>query len=272
MSSNSVVTYEKRNQVAYLTLNRPDALNALSLEVLTRLSGLLEEIRKDDAIRAVIITGAGSKAFSAGADIKYLSQSTPMKVREFSQLAVTVTNQIENLGKVVVAALNGYTFGGGLEIAEACMIRVTVRSGRLGHPEVSIGAVAGFGGTTRLARLVGRGRAAEMLLRGRNVTADEALQIGLVQFVVDDDRLMAETEAIVDDILAKSPSAVQLTWEALHRGLNMTLEESALLGADFFGLVASTEDFRIGTQAFVNKARKNGRSNTTSASVSGSEL
>ena len=144
MNSNSVVLYEKRDSVAYLTLNRPEALNALSREVLTRLSALLEEIRKDESVRAVIITGAGSKAFSAGADIKYLSQSTPMKVREFSQLAVTVTNQIENLGKVVVAALNGYTFGGGLEIAEACMIRVAVKSSYLGHPEVSIGAVAGF--------------------------------------------------------------------------------------------------------------------------------
>lgn len=255
MNSNSVVLYEKRGSVVHLTLNRPEALNALSLEILTRLSALLDEVRRDESVRAVIITGAGSKAFSAGADIKYLSQSTPMKVREFSQLAVTVTNQIENLGKVVVAALNGYTFGGGLEIAESCMIRIASKSSRLGHPEVSIGTVAGFGGTTRLARLVGRGRAAEMLLRGRNVTADEALQIGLVQFVVDDDRLMAETEVIVDDILAKSPSAVRLTWEALHRGLNMTLEESAALGADFFGLVASTDDFRIGTQAFVDKTR-----------------
>lgn len=255
MNSNSVVLYEKRGSVVHLTLNRPEALNALSLEILTRLSALLDEVRRDESVRVVIITGAGSKAFSAGADIKYLSQSTPMKVREFSQLAVTVTNQIENLGKVVVAALNGYTFGGGLEIAESCMIRIASKSSRLGHPEVSIGTVAGFGGTTRLARLVGRGRAAEMLLRGRNVTADEALQIGLVQFVVDDDRLMAETEVIVDDILAKSPSAVRLTWEALHRGLNMTLEESAALGADFFGLVASTDDFRIGTQAFVDKTR-----------------
>lgn len=255
MNSNSVVLYEKHNGVGYLTLNRPEALNALSLEVLIRLSALFDEIRRDDAVRAVIVTGVGSKAFSAGADIKYLSQSTPMQVREFSQLAVTLTNQIETLGKVVVAALNGYTFGGGLEIAEACMIRVAVKSARLGHPEVSIGAVAGFGGTTRLARLVGRGRAAEMLLRGRNVTADEALQIGLVQFVVDDDCLMDETEAIVHDILTKSPSAVKLTWEALHRGLNMTLEESASLGADFFGLVASTEDFRIGTRAFMEKTR-----------------
>lgn len=253
MNSNSVVLYEKQGRVAHVTLNRPEVLNALSLDVLTRLSALLEEIGSDDSVRAVIVTGAGDKAFSAGADIKYLSRSTPLAVREFSRLAVTVANQIEYLGKVVVAALNGYTFGGGLEIAEACMIRVAARSSMLGHPEVSIGAVAGFGGTTRLARLVGRGRAAEMLLRGRNVTADEALQIGLVQFVVDDERLMAETQVIVDDILAKSPSAVKLTWEALHRGLNMTLEESAALGADFFGLVASTEDFRIGTRAFVDK-------------------
>lgn len=255
MSSNSAVLYELRHDVAYLTINRPEALNALNLDVLGRLSGLLDEIKADESIRAVIITGAGTKAFSAGADIKYLSQATPMKVREFAQLAVTVTNQIEKLGKVAVAALNGYTFGGGLEIAESCMIRVAVKSSRLGHPEVKIGAVAGFGGTTRLARLVGRGRAAEMLLRGRAVTADEALQIGLVQFVVDESRLMAETEAIVQDVLAQSPSAVKLTWEALHRGLNMTLEESADLGADFFGLVASTQDFRIGTQAFAAKTK-----------------
>ncbi len=255
MNGNSILLYEKRDGVAYLTLNRPEALNALSLDVLIRLSALLDDIKRDETVRAVIVTGAGDKAFSAGADIKYLSRSTPMAVREFSRLAVLVTNQIESLGKVVVAALNGYTFGGGLEIAEACMIRVAAKSSMLGHPEVSIGAVAGFGGTTRLARLVGRGRAAEMLLRGRNISADEALQIGLVQFVVDDDRLMAETKAIVDDILAKSPSAVRLTWEALHRGLNMTLEESAALGADFFGLVAATEDFRIGTRAFVDKTK-----------------
>lgn len=158
-------------------------------------------------------------------------------------------------GKVVVAALNGYAYGGGLELAEACMIRVAARHARLGHPEVRIGAVAGFGGTTRLARLVGKGRAAEMLLRGRAVDAEEALRIGLVQEVTESDRLMDATRAIVRDILEQSPVAVRLTWEALHRGLNMTLEESAELGADFFGLVAATEDFRIGTRAFVEKTQ-----------------
>jgi len=249
------VLHETKGGVAWLTINRPEALNALDRDVLVRLRELLDAIRTDDTVRAVILTGAGRAAFSAGADIKYLSTATPMQVRAFAQLAVDVAHRIETLGKVVVAALNGYTFGGGLEIAEPCAIRIAARSARLGHPEVKIGAVAGFGGTTRLARLVGRGRAVEMLIRGRAVLSEEALQIGLVQFVVDDDRLPAEAEAIVREILALSPSAVRLTWEALHRGLNMTMEESATLGADFFGLAASTEDFRIGTTAFVEKRK-----------------
>lgn len=255
MNTKQSILYELKEGIAYLTINRPEALNALNLEVLNRFSQLFDEIKANDAVKAVIISGAGKTAFSAGADIKHLSESSPLKVREFSQLAVAVTNKIEKLGKLVVAAINGYAFGGGLEISEACMIRVAVKSARLGHPEVKIGAVAGFGGTTRLARLVGRGRAAEMLLRGRAVRADEALQIGLVQFVVDEEQLIAETETIVREILAQSPTAVRLTWEALHRGLNMTLEESADLGADFFGLVAASEDFRIGTKAFVDKKR-----------------
>lgn len=143
--------------------------------------------------------------------------------------------------------------GGGLELAESCMIRVAVRNARLGHPEVRIGAIAGFGGTTRLPRLVGKGRAAELLLRGRTVAADEALQIGLVQSVVEAENLLAESEALARDILAQSPIAVKLTWEAMHRGLNMTIEESAALGADYFGLAASTDDFRIGAKAFIEK-------------------
>ena len=253
MTSKQSILYVLDGGIAYLTINRPEALNALNLDVLNRFSQLFDEIKTNDEVKAVIITGSGQKAFSAGADIKHLSCSSPLQVRDFSQLAVMVTNKIERLGKLVVAAINGYAFGGGLEISEACMIRVAVKSARLGHPEVKIGAFAGFGGTTRLARLVGRGRAAEMLLRGRAVPADEALQIGLVQFVVDDEQLISETECIVREILAQSPTAVRLTWEALHRGLNMTLEESADLGADFFGLVASSEDFRIGTRAFVEK-------------------
>ena len=248
----SVLLHESQG-IGFLTLNRPDALNALDLDALAQLSRLLDEISRNEAVKAVIITGSGKRAFSAGADIGFLNRATPLEVREFARVAVLVNHKIETLGKVVVAAINGYALGGGLEMAESCMIRVAARNAKLGHPEVQIGAVAGFGGTTRLARLVGRGRAAELLLRGRMVAADEALQIGLVQSVVESEKLLSETETMVREILAHSPIAVRLTWEAMHRGLNLTLEESALLGADYFGLVASSDDFRVGTKAFLEK-------------------
>lgn len=247
------VVYGESAGIAVIALNRPDAQNALDLPTLQRLAELLEMAAASTTAGAVMLTGTGSSAFSAGADIKYLNRATPLEVREFARLAVRITNRIENLGKVVMAALNGHAFGGGLELAEACMIRVAASHAKLGHPEVKIGAVAGFGGTTRLARLVGKGRAAEMLLRGRAIDAEEGLRIGLVQQVTAPDELMDVGRAILYDILDQSPDAVRFTWEALHRGLNMTLEESAELGADYFGLAAATESFRIGTRAFIEK-------------------
>lgn len=255
MADQESVLYQEKNGIARITLNRPEALNALNADVLQRLSLLLDQAQTRDSVQALIITGAGDTAFSAGADIKFLNRATALEVRDFARLAVSVNHKIETLGKVVLAAINGYALGGGLELAEACMIRIAVQTARLGHPEVRIGAIAGFRGTTRLARLVGRGRAAELLLRGRSVTAHEALQIGLVQSVVAPEQLMEATEAMIRDIVAQSPLAVRLSWEALHRGLNMTLEESTLLGTDYFGLVASTHDFRIGTTAFIEKKK-----------------
>jgi enoyl-CoA hydratase len=255
MSDSTIVLYEQRAGVVVLTLNRPEALNALNLAVLQRLAALFEKLRHDDAVRAVIITGSGTRAFCAGADIRHLSAASPLAVREFASLAVEVNRRIETLGKPVIAAINGAALGGGLELAESCLLRIAVRGASLGHPEVKIGAVAGFGGTTRLPRLVGRGRAAEMLLRGRAVDADEALQIGLVHSVIDAERLLDEAQSFVADILAHSPVAVRLTWEAMHRGLNLSLDESAQLGADYFGLVAASDDFRIGTSAFLDKQR-----------------
>lgn len=247
------VLYHGEKGIARIILNRPEALNAMNKDVLQQLASLLDKARGDDAVKAVIITGTGEKAFSAGADIKFLNQASPLEVRELAHMAVSVNNKIETLGKVVVAALNGYALGGGLELAEACMLRVAVRHARLGHPEVRIGAIAGFGGTTRLPRLIGKGRATELLLTGRLVTADEALQIGLVHRVVEPANLLSETESLVREILSQSAIAVRMTWEAIHRGLNLTLEESTLLGADYFGLVASTEDFRAGTKSFLEK-------------------
>ena len=201
-----------------------------------------------------MITGSGEKAFSAGADIRYLNRATPLEVRDFARMAVGVTGKIEALGKPVVAAVNGDALGGGLELAEACALRVAVRGARLGHPEVRIGAVAGFGGTTRLPRLIGKGRAAEYLLTGRPMGAEEALRVGLLNRVVEPEALLRETEELVREILAQAPVAVGMTWEAIHWGLGLTEEESALLGADYFGLVAATEDFREGTRAFLEKA------------------
>lgn len=252
MPENEPILYRESDGIAWVTLNRPKALNAMNPELLRDLAALLDRIKADSAVKGVIITGSGD-AFSAGADIRILNRSTPLEVRDFARLAVAVNHRVETLGKVVIAALNGYTLGGGLELAESCMLRVAVRGAMLGHPEVRIGAVAGFGGTTRLPRLVGKGRAAEMLLTGRLITADEALRIGLVNQVVEPDALLSQAETLSREILSQSPLAVKLTWEAIHHGLNVSLEEAAALGADCFGLIAASDDFRIGTKAFLEK-------------------
>ncbi len=253
MSSPDTVLYQQTAGIARITLNRPEALNALNSDLLQALAALLERIREDGAVKAAIIAGGGGKAFCAGADIAYLRQASPLAVREFARRGIAVNERIETLGKPVIAAIDGYALGGGLELAEACWLRVAAKSAQLGHPEVRIGAVAGFGGTTRLPRLVGRGRAAELLVRGRIIDADEALNIGLVHAVVEPDELLAAAEALARELLARSPTAVRLTWEMLHRGSNVSLEESVRLGADYFGLVAASDDFRIGTQAFLDK-------------------
>lgn len=252
MSENEALLYRESNGIAWMTFNRPKALNAMNPELLAQTAALVDRVKSDSTVKAVIITGTG-EAFSAGADIRVLNRSTPLEVREFARLAVAVNHQIETLGKVVIAALNGYTLGGGLELAESCMLRVAVRGAMLGHPEVRIGAVAGFGGTTRLPRLIGKGRAAELLLTGRLVTAEEAHRIGLVNQVVEPDALLSQAETLAREILSQSPLAVKLTWEAIHHGLNVTLEEAAALGADCFGLIAASDDFRIGTKAFLEK-------------------
>ncbi|MGG4494913.1 enoyl-CoA hydratase/isomerase family protein [Brevibacillus reuszeri] len=255
MSRDEVILYAEENGIATLTLNRPEALNALNKVVLEQLSVHLDNIKRNTDVKAVILTGSGNKAFSAGADIQYLNRATPLEVRDLAMLAVKVTNQIESLGKIVIAAINGFALGGGLELAESCALRIAVHEARLGHPEVRIGAVAGFGGTTRLPRLIGKGRAAELLLTGKALSAEEAYHFGLVNRIVAAESLLSEANELLQEILSHSPLAVNLTWEAIHRGGNLTLEESALLGADYFGLIASTEDFREGTKAFLEKTK-----------------
>lgn len=255
MTTPEPLLYQEAKGIARITFNRPQTLNALSRDLLQQLSARLGLARANDEVKALIVTGAGEKAFSAGADIEFLHRASPLEVREFAQIAVSVNHKIETLGKVVVAAINGYALGGGLELAESCMLRVAVRQARLGHPEVGIGAIGGFGGTTRLARLIGKGRAAELLLTGRLISAEEALQAGLVHRVVEPENLIGAAEELLLEILSQSAVAVRLTWEALHRGMNLSQEESALLGADYFGLAAASEDFRTGTKAFLEKTR-----------------
>lgn len=249
----NTVLIKKKAGIACLTLNRPDVLNTINKEMLERLTSLLIAIRSDDTVRAVIITGAGEKAFSAGADIGFFSTASPLEVRTRAQLAVETYSCIEGLGKPVIAAINGYALGGGLELAEACTLRVAVSAARLGHPEVRIGAVAGWGGTTRLPRLIGKGRAAEMLLTGKMISSEEALEFGLVNRVVEPENLMKATEALLQEILSQAPLAVKMTWDAMHRGMDLPLDESTRLGADYFGLVAATDDFKEGTKAFLAK-------------------
>lgn len=254
-SSDPILLREQVKDIVHLTLNRPTVLNALNRLLLLSLKQELENIKADSEIQAVVIRGAGNKAFSAGADIEYLNQATPLQVRELAQLAVSITNLIENLGKVSIALINGFALGGGLEIAESCMLRIAVNSAKLGHPEVCIGAVAGWGGTTRLPRLIGKSRATELLLTGRMIDAEEALRLGLVNRVTKPEDLQAEGESLLNEILENAPVAVNLTWEAIHRGLDLSIDESAKLGADYFGLVSTTEDFRVGTDAFLSKQK-----------------
>jgi enoyl-CoA hydratase len=251
MSDDDLVLYRQQDGIGRIVLNRPAALNAMDMALLRLLVATLDEAAADPQVRAVVITGAGEKAFSAGADIAFLHRAAPLEVRELARLAVAVNHRVETLGKVAIAALNGYAVGGGLELAEACAIRIAASHATMGHPEVQIGAVAGFGGTTRLPRLVGKGRAAELLLTGRVICAEEAMGIGLVNRVVPASELMATAQGMAIEIASRSPIAVQLTWEAMHRGLNLTLEESAQLGADCFGLVAASEEFRKGTAKFL---------------------
>ncbi len=251
--SNDILLTQTKDKITYLTLNRPSVLNALNRPLLLEIKSELNKIKDDSEVRAVVISGTGDKAFSAGADIGYLSQASPLQVGELAMLAVSVTRLIENLGKISLALINGFALGGGLELAESCMMRIAVSSAKLGHPEVRIGAVAGWGGTTRLPRLIGKSRAVELLLTGKMIDANEALELGLVNRVVESAHLQLEGEKLLQEVLQNAPIATNLTWDAVHRGLEMSLDESAKLGADYFGLVASTEDFKSGTKSFLRK-------------------
>jgi enoyl-CoA hydratase len=244
---------EVRDGVAVVTVNRPEKLNALSDRVMDELDAAFAALGADAAVRGVILTGAGEKAFVAGADIGELATQTPAEGRERSIRGQSVLDRIEDLGKPVVAAVGGFALGGGCELALACHVRVASDGARLGTPEVKLGIMCGYGGTQRLPRLVGKGRALEMLLTGEMVDAQEALRIGLVNRVVPKEKLLAEAEALLRKMLANGPVSLRFTLEAVNDGLEMPLDEAQRAEATLFGLICSTGDMKEGTKAFLEK-------------------
>jgi len=247
------VLYEKKDGIAYVTLNRPKVLNALSQRTWQDLRAAFEDARDDATVRGVILTGAGDKAFIAGADISEIAHITAVEAEQSSRYGQDVLTLVENLGKPVIAAVNGFALGGGCETAMACTIRVASEHARFGQPEVTLGIIPGGGGTQRLPRLVGKGRALQIILSGAMMTAQEAYRIGLVNEVVPATDLIPRAEAILKQIFANAPVAIRFSLEAVNRGMETSQAEGMALEASLFGLCAGTEDKNEGTQAFLQK-------------------
>jgi enoyl-CoA hydratase len=239
--------------VATVTINRPDKLNALNDDVLAELDRAADEIRARGDVRGAIVTGAGPKAFVAGADIAELARQGPFDAKARSLRGQAVFRKLETSPKPIVAAVNGFALGGGCELAMACHLRVASDTAKFGQPEVKLGITPGYGGTQRLPRLVGKGRALDLILTGRSVDAQEAAQMGLVNRVVPPTEVVAEAERLVRAILAMAPLAVALSLEAVDRGLEVGLEEGLRLEANHFGLAAASADMREGMAAFLEK-------------------
>ena len=247
------VVYERKGAIAYVTVNRPKVLNALSKATWADLRTAFEAARDDAFVRGVILTGAGNKAFIAGADIGELAHVTAFEAQQSSRFGQEVLDLIENLGKPVIAAVNGFALGGGCETAMACTIRIAVESAKFGQPEVKLGLLPGGGGTQRLPRLIGKGRALQLILSGEMIGAQEAYRIGLVNEIVAAADLMSRAEAILNAIAANAPIAVKFALDVTNKGLETSQSEGLLLEASYFGLCAATEDKKEGTSAFLEK-------------------
>jgi enoyl-CoA hydratase len=246
------LTLDVADRIATITINRPDKLNALNDATIAELGHAIDEVRVRDTIGGVIITGAG-RAFAAGADISELVNQTPVIAKARSRGGQDVFRRIETSPKPIIAAVNGFALGGGCELAMACHIRIAADNAKFGQPETKLGTCPGFGGTQRLARLVGKGRATQLLLTGESIDAAEAYRIGLVNRVVPANDLIQSATEMLREILANGPLAIALCIEAVDRGLEMSLEEGLILEANHFGLLAATEDMRDGMRAFLAK-------------------
>ncbi|HEX5409454.1 MAG TPA: enoyl-CoA hydratase-related protein [Gemmatimonadaceae bacterium] len=245
--------FDVHDRVATITVNRPDKLNALDDATMSELDEAIDVVERRDDIGGVIVTGAGPKAFVAGADIQELSAQGPLDGRVRARRGQAVLLRVERSRKPVIAAVNGFALGGGCELALACHIRIASENAKFGLPEVKLGIGPGYGGTQRLPRLIGAGRALQLILTGEMIDAEEAHRVGIVNRVVPRDALLAESDALLRRILANGPLAVALCIEAVQRGLGVTLEEGLSIEANHFGLLASTEDMREGMRAFLEK-------------------
>src|SRR6202049_2160582 len=247
------VLYEKEDAIAYVTVNRPKVLNARNTPTWKDLRTAFEDARDDATVRGVILTGAGNKAFIAGADIGELAQATGFDAEQSSRFGQEVLDLIENLGKPVIAAVNGFALGGGCELAMACTIRIAAESAKFGQPEVKLGVMPGYGGTQRMPRLVGRGRALKLILSGEIIDAAEAYRIGLVDELEPDVHVVERAETVLKKIIANAPLSVKYALEAVNKGLETSVAEGLLIEASLFAVCASTDDKKEGTSAFLEK-------------------
>jgi enoyl-CoA hydratase len=256
------MTYEnllltKQGNVAYVTINRPKVLNALNMATMQELRSAFTDLKDDREVRVVILTGAGEKSFVAGADIGELQKNNAVEAKEYTHRGQAVLDMIENLGKPVIACINGFALGGGCELAMACTMRLASEAAKLGQPEVKLGIIPGYGGTQRLPRLVGKGLAMQLLLTGEMISAQEAHRIGLVNEVHPAGQLMQRAEAIAAAIIKNAPLAIQYCMEAVNHGMDMTQQEGLFLEATLFSVCCATEDKKEGTTAFLEKQAAN---------------
>jgi len=249
------IIYEKSEGIATITLNRPEALNAFNKEVSDEFMQAIEDIKTDESIRVVILTGAGEKAFSTGADIKAMKGMNALKARDLSLMGEKICSILENLEKPVIAAINGFALGGGLEVAMACDIRIASENARMGQTEINIGLIPGWGGTQRLTRLIGRTKAKELVFMGKMIDAKTAEQLGILNMVVPPDKFKEAVRQFALELASKAPIALRVAKALINKGAEVSLDSALALEREGFGVVASTEDLQEGVSAFTEKRK-----------------